>query len=704
MAEDTVYLGLWTNYSKGRILGATLTTTQQNGALLIAFTGFLIPFVASRFWKLLCIALHSSYSTLDPQNAVHHQRQVILRNSSSPDSALVSCIQMIMAWHRLKWVQGIQGVRMIIIYAAVTITVFSVAGGLSAQISVSAGHEVLLLSTNCGVPDSSTAVAGSYYAWATQGLSDVANYVQQCYSGNSSKTLTCDRFISKTLPTTIAEYNASCPFQQGYIDSNLHLGLNLPLHQGFAYRRTLSCSPLITDGFSERSVVGNTSYVQYNYGGFSLTSENLTYTYEYEDLDTQYRYQKHVSGSIPSINYVLASTESITVQGSPATDPGYFIPISNISRHDGDVLIIFLSGNGVQFLNHPMNDEWYRASIPLQSLTLRGYLNQSEVTYALSEAASPLGCVEQFQWCNTAYPKDAGCGPLASFNDAALGAAQFFDLNQEDLGLSRPSSNLTAGTNLIWPLLITLSFAGNDLDSIIRSLGSQTLASQSLLEESVQLPLPANQWQIDVTKWWNLSLASLQSSYLETALGTAPSKLLPLNDPERRLCSSQKISNHEFSNFNLFALLLTYITSAVIILASFIAEPLLAWLSRNYGYKQLQQLEWVTNESLQLHRLAQEELGLDHWSNGAKKVPTTSNQWILLRSLDISNPKHPVLSRTQGSPQCAEEPGLDQYPSESGSHCSTAVQAVGSTDPANFVWTGQTEQNVTTSSSPKIRP
>ncbi|KAI1270412.1 hypothetical protein F5Y18DRAFT_421905 [Xylariaceae sp. FL1019] len=692
MAEDTVYLGPWTNYSKGRILGATLTTTQQNGALLIAFTGFLIPFVASRFWKLLCIALHSSYSTLEPRNAVHHQRQVILRNSSSPDSALVSCIQMVMAWRRHKRIKDIRSVRLVIIYAAATISIFSLAGGLSSQISTSAGHEVLLLGTDCGLPDASAGSVSSYYSWGTNGLSDVANYVQQCYSGNSSKTLTCDRFISKTLPTTIAEYNSSCPFQQGYIDSNLHLGLNLPLQQGFAYRRTLSCSPLITEGFSAKTGKGDTSYVQYNYGGFSLPSHNLNFTYEYEDLDTQYRYQNQLSGSVPSVNYVLASIPSITVQGAPASDPGYFIPNSNISRHDGDVSVIFLSGNGVRFFDHPMNDEWYRATVPLQSLDLTGY-NQSERTYALSEAASPLGCVQQFQWCNTAYSNNAGCGPLASFNDAALGAAQFFNLSQQDLELSRPSSNSTAGTNLIWPLLITEFFVGNDFESVITTLGPQTLASQSLLEGSIQLPLPVNQWQIDVTKWWNLSLASLQSSYLDTALGTAPSKLPPLNDHERRLCSSQKISSHEFSNFNLFALLLTYITSAIIILTSFVAEPLLAWLSRKHGYKQLQQLEWVTNESLQLHRLAQEELGLDDWENGAKKVPTTINPWIMLRSLDISNPKHPVLSRPQASTECAEQPGLAEYPSESGSHSSTAAQTIGSTAPIKFVSTAQTEHN-----------
>jgi hypothetical protein len=90
MNDNNVYLGVWTNWSKGTVMGATLTMTRQQGDLLIAFTGFLIPFVASRFWRILCFILHLYYSTSKPEDAIYHQRQVILRNSSSPDTGLVS--------------------------------------------------------------------------------------------------------------------------------------------------------------------------------------------------------------------------------------------------------------------------------------------------------------------------------------------------------------------------------------------------------------------------------------------------------------------------------------------------------------------------------------------------------------------------------------------------------------------------------------
>ncbi|KAI1322756.1 hypothetical protein F5Y16DRAFT_29265 [Xylariaceae sp. FL0255] len=680
MDDNTVYLGVWTNYSKGRILGATLTTTPRNGALLIAFTGFLIPFVASRFWKLLCLALHGKYSTSEPRNAFHHQRQVILRNSSSPDSGLWSMLQMVWAWRRFKHTQDIRSIFLIIIYAAASIAVFSAAGGLSSQISVSAGSEVLLLGTNCGIPFIANATDPAPLSYSNEKENDAANYVQQCYSAHGSGSLDCDTFVTKTLPTALTEYNANCPFQNnmcrgnrtsihldtGYIDSDSHLGLNLPAHQGFAYRQVLTCSPLVTDGYHETYSVGNASFVRYKYGGYVESSGNiLNYTYEYENISTQYRYFNSYAGKVPSLNYVLGAAESTTYQGRPYPGTGLFIPVSSLLRQDGDVSVSFLSGNGVRFYGHPMNDEWYRATVPSVKVTGTLSLNQSVATYTLSEAASPLGCAQQFQWCNTAYPNDSGCGPLASAEDALYGAAQFFNLSETDLEPSRPSSDQAAGTRLIWPGLMTLDSVWNEISSLVTVFGTQTLASQDLLDGGIQLPLPLNQWQMDVTKWWNLSLASLQSSFLETALGEAPNKSPPLNDQERKLCSSQKILSNNFSNFNLFGLLVTYVTSALIVLVSFIAEPILEWLSRKKGYRRLQQLEWMTNASLQLHRLAQEELG-EIWLDGAGTVPTTTSLERMLAPLDISNPDHPVLARPQPDTLSEQEIKPDQLdtPSE----------------------------------------
>ena len=43
-----VYLGAWTDWSRGRVLGATLTLSRGDGTLLIAFLAFYVAIVGTR--------------------------------------------------------------------------------------------------------------------------------------------------------------------------------------------------------------------------------------------------------------------------------------------------------------------------------------------------------------------------------------------------------------------------------------------------------------------------------------------------------------------------------------------------------------------------------------------------------------------------------------------------------------------------------
>ncbi|KAI1258953.1 hypothetical protein F5Y18DRAFT_443836 [Xylariaceae sp. FL1019] len=634
MANDGVYLGVWTNYSKGEVLGATYTTTTQHGTLIIAFTGFLIPFVASRFWKILCIALHSTKSTSEPRHAIHHQHQVILRNSSSPDSGLVSLLQTLWAWRQSGSRQDVfKSLLPSILYAVICIL-----------ISVSIGNEVLLQGENCGIPASS-GIEDASFQYMSDMTNDAANYVQQCYSANSSGILSCDEFVTTTIPTQLTEYNASCPFQEsmcrgngtpirldtGYLDSNRHLGLNMPSDQSFTYRLVVECSPLVTDGYTSKNMTGDVPSVQYHYGDAVGPNGNINITYQIED--GQY---------------------SGTSERVPIRAPGYFAPLPNLLRDDGDVSIFFLSGNGVSFFSQPMDDEWYRATARSRDIGFSGSTNQTltiptyKATEAASSLASSLGCVEQFQWCNTAFPNTSGCGPLASWSDAIYGAARFFNVTKADLDAYVPSSKSTLGTRLIWPFLVTSLGSGgpSGITEAATVFGAKALASQNLIIQGLQYQLPLNQWQLDVTRWWNISLVLLQSNFVNTAKGAAPEKWPPRNDDERKLCKSQKIRSNSYTSFSLFGLLFTYVVSALIVLVSFLIEPVLEFLSRSRKYREYEHLEWTANEALQLHRLAHEEAGHERWSGGAAKVPITS-QDNLLAPLDISDPKHPVLLRAK---------------------------------------------------------
>lgn len=63
---------------------------------------------------------------------------------------------------------------------------------------------------------------------------------------------------------------------------------------------------------------------------------------------------------------------------------------------------------------------------------------------------------------------------------------------------------------------------------------------------------------------------------------------------------------------------------------------------KNFGlYKRL---EWTTNETLQLQRLAHEELGFGTWTRTAQDHPITACG-ERLAILDLSDPNHPQLAR-----------------------------------------------------------
>jgi hypothetical protein len=86
---------------------------------------------------------------------------------------------------------------------------------------------------------------------------------------------------------------------------------------------------------------------------------------------------------------------------------GTFWPRDELYRTDGDTYILFLVGNGVLYWDS-VDAPWYQAHTP--GLDVRSTVGKGGriKTYMPDEAASLVACVEQFQFCNTAYPRETG--------------------------------------------------------------------------------------------------------------------------------------------------------------------------------------------------------------------------------------------------------------------------------------------------------
>lgn len=148
--QNSVYLGTWTNWSRGKIMGATLTLDRSHGNLLIAFTAIFTGIVTGRLWRIACYIFHRWYSTSQPRDALHHQRQAILRNSNSAVSSLYTFLQLVWAWQNITS-HPLVRVLPVLVTAMLCAIAFTVVGGFSSQISSALKNEVLLNGTNCAI-------------------------------------------------------------------------------------------------------------------------------------------------------------------------------------------------------------------------------------------------------------------------------------------------------------------------------------------------------------------------------------------------------------------------------------------------------------------------------------------------------------------------------------------------------------------------
>lgn len=163
--------------------------------------------------------------------------------------------------------------------------------------------------------------------------------------------------------------------------------------------------------------------------------------------------------------------------------------------------------------------------------------------YQPEEAASPMGCVDQFQFCNPSLSGN-NCGPLASWADAQVEASPLFGITIEEMESEDvPTTSNTMGSRYVW-LIQMLAFFQADISTIIMDLGPDALTSLKYLSSGIMGPLPANQWQLDVRYWWATYLASLQAAVVNTAHGPTdpaldPYKVLPFNSHAQDMCNSQ---------------------------------------------------------------------------------------------------------------------------------------------------------------------
>lgn len=260
-----IYLGLWINWSHGPIRGSTLTLSSHNGGLLTAFLALFVAIAGGALWRITAFISHQVRAGQDVQDGLHHQQQVILRNTSSPGAALWQFTHLSYFWRQCAQRPIWRSIQFSFL-ALLNLVVLTAASLFSSQLTRVASDETLILSDNCGLWSLSEGLHTlTVHAQQYKNLRDTtsaAGYARACY-GENPDTLQCNHYVQEQIHST-ANRNATCPFASGLckmsdsaayeldtgpIDSHLHLGINTPEKDRVIYRRRETCAPLNTEEY-----------------------------------------------------------------------------------------------------------------------------------------------------------------------------------------------------------------------------------------------------------------------------------------------------------------------------------------------------------------------------------------------------------------------------------------------------------------------
>lgn len=113
-------------------------------------------------------------------------------------------------------------------------------------------------------------------------------------------------------------------------------------------------------------------------------------------------------------------------------------------------------------------------------------------------------------------------------------------------------------------------------------------------------------------------------------------------------------------SFSLFGLYFTYITGTLLILISYVLEPIFACLYRRWKYRQYTYLEWAATETLQLQRAGYQGIGSGTWSGNTSAIPRTQKGEKLSNlPLSYSTPEDDTPSLASSLRQGAANDGTD---------------------------------------------
>ncbi|KAJ2993905.1 hypothetical protein NUW58_g1188 [Xylaria curta] len=608
IAQGDVYTGMWTDWSKNnQVLGSTITLTSSDSRLLAAFLALFVSLSVSYLWLLVVYSIHRArYKiTTGKCRAIVRQQQVLLKAGLTPASTTIRLVRLYWAYRftPFAWKQSWLWISISAVSAA-----SSVAAGLfsSKIIDSSLYINALTQSSNCGyvsllgvsgrVNDSTIMAFNQQRATL---VDSAATYARDCYNSTSDKSQ-CNFFPSTTIPWE-TNWEAECPFENiclgpavrldtGLLNSNSLFGINSPVEDQIEIRKITTCAPIIQKGFTE---VRSDGIVQYFYG--SSPSSNATKT-----LDTL----------TSNLTYAYTMSSSFYDSGLPP-ERNLWSPISKMNNTEGDGTVIFISSNNVRF-TESCDDPIFSAHVPQDG--------EGFDWYEADNLAGVLGCLEQVSGCFSIIYLSRRL--LFRHANVQITNAKYQVCNTPSntcsaIGGLRNKFHEATGKMLLTPMQAgTANVTANVLGQFSRipivtnGNARHLVASQSQVVDEIQLPLPSNQWQIEVQFWHATVMSLIQHSLLEFMIGPNNAALqkyikAPITSEERAVCKRQRVRiSQGFANVSSLGLFFTIGLGTVVIILALFLDNIMGCITRFSKGDEQKHRAWIRDDVLHLQRLA----------------------------------------------------------------------------------------------------
>lgn len=600
--------------------GARLTLDAYNATLLIAFIAIFVTICGDRMWSAVRFVLHQLRAGAERRGADDEHLQLLTVHSAMPG----------IAWDapKLMWTTIRQTgrrdtskvcyVAVLAFLALSNFIAWTAAGVLSAWVAVSNGP-LIYVSPGCGFytdPSDSVsfAPAAGFQARLLNSSRIADEYVQTCYNTSSSSNSLCQQFVQQDIKWT-GKSNATCPFASGMclggdnaafemdsnmIDSHDTLGLNAAKENRVLYRRKSTCAPVVTREPYAELIPGRypgEEYALYYYGN---TFSSLNYTYQ---LST-YAQRGPAGYILRFIHYHFPASRprQLTLHSptSGMSAPGGFMPIPEIARSDAEVTLFFLVQNLLAYTG-PVDDLFFAAHTQPTTYKLP-FSNDTYTLYYNDKLVSVMGCIDQHQICKPGSGEGPNCSALSSAENLWSEVAKL-ELNQVQQDTA---------------YVIQLEILGGEMLNSIAGRGAVALKAQGTVFNNINVPLPDNQWTLEVGGWFSIALARLQHAIVEYSTGPAHTDSEKYQrDTSSSLvriyantCNRQKgrqlSSSTNYLTFNGVGLLIISVVGVIVLLISPLLELIVGfrrsgkWSQRHLEWKLHGEFQRVASQSFQL--------------------------------------------------------------------------------------------------------